>query len=59
MGVMGVGVGDEGKGYQIFGDGRRTDFGCEHTMIITDDVIQNCTSEIYEILANIVTTINK
>ena len=44
---------NKGKGGQ-----KRFDFGCEHTMYYTDDVLLKCTFETYLILLNNVTPIN-
>ena len=39
-----------GEGEGINGDGRRLDWGGEHTIEYTDDILWNCTPETYIIL---------
>ena len=48
---------EEGN-WGINGDGRRFDWGGEHTIQCTDNVLQNCTPKTYLILLTKLTPIN-
>ena len=50
--------GVEESKWGIHGDGRRLDFGAEHTIPYTDDMLYNCTPETHVILFTNVTPIN-